>query len=152
LLCTLIDTGIRIDEAVNLKTSAIDFDNLLITVRGKGQKERIVPFSHELRKVLFRFMKHGQKFVFPVRGGSHLEYHRDFKALMVTLGIQGFEGSFHTCRRAFAKNYLRRRGNLLYLKNILGHESVLTTQTYVEVELDALTEAHLEISLMENLH
>ncbi len=153
LLCTLVDTGIRIDEAVNLKTSDIDFNNLLITVKGKGQKERIIPFSHELRKVLFRFMKHGEKFVFPVKGGGHLEYHnarRDFKALMSNLGVEGFQGSFHACRRAFAKNYLRRRGNLLYLKNILGHESVQTTQTYVEVELDALHEAHSEISLMCN--
>ncbi len=155
LLCTLIDTGIRIEEALTLKCSVVDLDNLVLLVRGKGNKERIVPFSHELRKVLYRFMKHGEKYVFPVRGGGHLEYHnarRDFKALMVKLGIAGFEGSFHACRRAFAKNYLRRRGNLLYLKNILGHESVQTTQTYVEVELDALQEAHLEISLMENLH
>jgi site-specific recombinase XerD len=137
-----------------LKTPAIDFNNLLIAVRAR-EKEPIDPFSHEPRKVLYRFMKHGEKYVFPVKGGGHREYHkarRDFKASMVRLGIVGFEGSFYLCRRAFAKNYLRLKGNLLYLKNILGHESVSTTQTYVEVELDALTQAHSNISLMENLH
>ena len=68
---------------------------------------------------------------------------------MKRLRIEVYQGSFHACRRAFAKNYLRRRGNLLCLKNILGHESVVTTQTYVEVELEALQEAHTEISVME---
>jgi len=155
LLCTLIDTGVRIEEALTLRTSAVDFDNLLITVRGKGNKERIVPFSFELRKVLFKFVRrHNQKFLFPVRSGGHLEYHnarRDFKDLMTALGIE-LPGSFHNCRRAFAKNYLRRRGNLRYLQNVLGHESIVTTQGYVEVELEALQEAHSEISILENIH
>jgi site-specific recombinase XerD len=64
LLFTLIDTGIRIDEAVTMKASAGDFNNLLISVRGKVQKERIIPLSYDLRKVLYRFMKHGEKYSF----------------------------------------------------------------------------------------
>jgi site-specific recombinase XerD len=71
--------------------------------------------------------------------------------LVSNLGVEGFKAHSRPIA-CFAKNYLRRRGNLLYLKNILGHESVQTTQTYVEIELEALTEAHLEISLLENLH
>jgi integrase/recombinase XerD len=51
LLCTLADTGIRIDEAFGLTRNSVDFDNLLLTVKGKGSKERILPFSIELRKV-----------------------------------------------------------------------------------------------------
>jgi integrase/recombinase XerD len=155
LLCLLIDTGLRINEALTIKVSSVDLDNLLVTVRGKGNKERIVPFGYELRKVLFRFMKHGKRFLFPVRDGGHLEYHnarRDFGTLMVKLGIDGFEGTFHACRRAFAKNYIRRRGNLFYLRDVLGHESVKTTEGYVEVDMESLQEAHSEISIMENFH
>ena len=53
--CLLLDAGLRIDEALRLEPSGVDFDNLLVTVYGKGQKERRIPFSHEMRKILFRW-------------------------------------------------------------------------------------------------
>ena len=57
LVCTLIDTGIRINEALNLEIARVDFDNLMITVtKGKGKKERIVPMSLDLRKILHRYV------------------------------------------------------------------------------------------------
>jgi integrase/recombinase XerD len=57
LVCTLIDTGIRINEALNLELARVDFDNLMITVtKGKGKKERIVPMSLDLRKILHRYI------------------------------------------------------------------------------------------------
>jgi len=55
LACTLTDTGVRIDEALGLRRGDVDFDNLLLKVRGKGRKERLVPFSFELRRLLFRW-------------------------------------------------------------------------------------------------
>jgi integrase/recombinase XerD len=54
LVLLLLDVGLRIDEALSIRVRDIDFDNLLIKVRGKGDKERIVPFSFDLRKHLFR--------------------------------------------------------------------------------------------------
>ena len=57
LVCLLLDAGLRIEEALALRTRDVDFDNLLVTVFGKGRKERRVPFSFELRKVLFRYEK-----------------------------------------------------------------------------------------------
>jgi integrase/recombinase XerD len=155
LLCTLADTGIRIDEALGLTRNGIDFDNLLLTVKGKGNKERILPYSIELRKVLFRWLKqHKSHFVFPSRDGGRLLYdnmRREFTKFMEKLGIDGFDGAFHAFRRCFAKNYTRRGGNLFYLQQILGHEDIKTTRTYVEVELEALQEAHLKTSLMSRL-
>jgi len=50
----LTDTGIRIEEALGLRQADVDVDNLLLTVRGKGRKERLVLFSFELRRILFR--------------------------------------------------------------------------------------------------
>ena len=55
IVCLLLDTGLRIEEALTLRRRDVDFDNLLVTVFGKGRKERRVPFSFELRKVLFRY-------------------------------------------------------------------------------------------------
>ena len=57
LVALLLDTGVRIDEALTLRVCDLDFDNLLLTVFGKGRKERRIPFSFELRKVLFSFQK-----------------------------------------------------------------------------------------------
>jgi site-specific recombinase XerD len=51
---TMLDTGQRISEVLELTTGDVDFDNMTLRVRGKGGKHRLVPFSHELRKVLFR--------------------------------------------------------------------------------------------------
>src|ERR1700691_6253502 len=56
LTLILLDTGCRISEALTLRMTEIDLENLLITLDGKGRKQRIVPFSFELRKVLFRFI------------------------------------------------------------------------------------------------
>jgi integrase/recombinase XerD len=55
LVCTLADTGLRISEALGLTVDRVDFDNLLLTVKGKGSKERVVPFSYELRRILWKY-------------------------------------------------------------------------------------------------
>src|SRR5271166_960936 len=57
LLLFLLDTGCRISEALTLRVREIDFDNLLVTLDGKGRKQRVVPFSFELRKAVFRHCK-----------------------------------------------------------------------------------------------
>ena len=54
-MCALFDTGCRIDHVIKLTTSDVDLDNLLLTVYGKDSKERKVPFSFELRKLLFGY-------------------------------------------------------------------------------------------------
>ncbi|HST51728.1 MAG TPA: tyrosine-type recombinase/integrase [Pyrinomonadaceae bacterium] len=114
MLC--LDTGIRVEEALTLPTSKVDFDNLLITVRGKGSKERTIPFSVELRKVLFKYLRgHKHQLVFCTRNGYQLMYdncRRDFKKLLEKLGIT-LEGSFHVLRRTFARNYVRFSGRLV---------------------------------------
>ena len=56
LTLILLDTGCRISEALTLRVREIDMDNMLVTLDGKGRKQRIVPFSFELRKTLFRYI------------------------------------------------------------------------------------------------
>src|SRR5215467_15965835 len=54
-VCLVLDTGLRVSEMLTLRRDDLDFDNLILKVLGKGRKERLVPFSTELRKRLFRF-------------------------------------------------------------------------------------------------
>jgi integrase/recombinase XerD len=154
LICLLADTGARIEEALTLTCSRIDFDNLLLTVNGKSNKERIIPFSPELRKVLFKYLRnHKHSLVFCSRKGTRLLYdncRRDLNLIMDQLGIKT-EGSFHVFRRTFARNYVRFGGNLFYLQQCLGHADLKTTRGYVRVDIDALQETHVKTSLLSRL-
>jgi integrase len=101
----------RIAEALRLERGDLDFDNLLIKVHGKGGKQRLVPMSLELRKVLFRFIGTSQSGpVFASRSGTRLGQRnklRDFKAFGERIGaIRDVRCSFHTLRHTFALNYI----------------------------------------------
>lgn len=153
LAIALMDTGCRVDELLSITNEQIDLDNLFIKVMGKGSKERLIPISLELRKVLFRYIKtHAHSLVFPAKNGVKFNYQnawRDFTDMLKGLGIEAI--GFHCLRRTYARNYLRRGGNLFYLKTVLGHERLETTEMYVEVETQALQETHLRTSLLTRL-
>ncbi len=153
LALTLIDTGGRVDEFLSLTRENVNFESLTIKVKGKGSKERIVPMSIELRRVLMRYLKtHGHALVFPARNGAKFDYqnsYRDFTNLQRRLGIAPI--GFHALRRTFAKSYLRHGGNLLYLKAVLGHVRLETTEKYVEIEEEALQQTHTRTSPLVRL-
>jgi site-specific recombinase XerD len=155
LLCLLIDTGIRIEEALTLRRSKIDFENLLITVMGKGNKERTIPMSVELRKVLCRWLnKNNHELVFSTKQGARLGYdnvRRDFRALAEKLGIEGVRVSPHTLRHTFARNYVRSGGNLFYLMKTLGHTTLTMSKRYVELDEQDLKEMHTRVSIMNRM-
>ena len=73
-MLTLLDTGCRIDEVLSLRVEDCDMDNLLLTVNGKGRKQRRVPFSFELRRVLSRYVadycKSGDAVLFGTQRGK----------------------------------------------------------------------------------
>ena len=100
---------------------------MCIRVLGKGNKQRLVPMSFELRKLLFRWVQRcPREFVFGTRTGSKLtvrNFQRDFKLMCGKLAITGVRCSPHTLRHTFAVSYLRAGGNLFYLSKILGHTS-----------------------------
>lgn len=162
LLCTLTDCGFRISECLGIELSKIDFNNLLITVTGKGNKERIVPMSVELRKTLYRYIqkhritKFDSKYLFCTSMGTKLTYrnaYRDLEAVMLSVGVDknAIDGFFHAFRRKFARSYVKTGGNLFYLQTAMGHSTLQMTKRYVEVEADDLKEAHVKTSLLSRL-
>ena len=130
----------------------MDFENLLITVMGKGARERIVPMSLELRKVLVRWRKqHDSEYFFPTRSGNRLSYHnvlKEFKSLCERLNITGVRMSFHQLRRSFAKSFIQEGGSLSHLMRMLGHSNVTTTQRYVNLLTEDLKETHKKTSIL----
>ncbi len=87
LVCLLLDAGLRIEEALTLRRTDLDFDSLFVTVFGKGRKERRIPFSFELRKVLFRYEQVPTKqcprcdLAFPSRQGTHWDQRNSLRGL-----------------------------------------------------------------------
>jgi integrase len=144
---TALDTGMRIQELLNLRRTDVDFDNLLFRVHGKGNKHRLVPMSIELRKLLFRYLaQHQFDRVFCTSRGSQptqRNLSRDFKLLCALLGIAGVRVSFHTLRHSFAVEYLKAGGNVLYLQRILGHTTLEMTNRYCRsLGIDDLKKVH----------
>jgi len=159
LICLFLDTGLRLSEALGLTNDDVDFDNLIIKVKGKGGKHRLVPMSLELRKVLFRWrqkppehLSHHSGLMFSTKYGTQLHARdslRDFKKLCRKLRITGVRCSPHTLRHTFAVNYLRAGGNLFYLSKILGHSSVQTTERYLQsLQVEDLQAVHNRLSLL----
>lgn len=154
LLTLLIDCGLRVDEAMGLEKSRVKFENMMLTVKGKGNKERSVPFSVECRKVLFKYLRnHKFDLVFCNRHGGKLRYdnlRRDWNLLIGKLGIET-DGAFHSLRRTFATNFAREGGSVFALQSILGHASIQTTQRYVGLNTEDLQRHHARTSLLRRL-
>jgi integrase/recombinase XerD len=154
VLC-LLDTGCRISEVLGLRVQDCDFDNLLLTVNGKGQKQRKIPFSFELRKILVRyvgeFCPHPYALVFGTRRGSSLSKHvvsRDVKLLCARMGFDAPERTLHAFRHTFAIHYLRKGGSVFHLQKVLGHSSLEMTRRYSNLLTEDLQEMHQRVSLL----
>jgi integrase/recombinase XerD len=155
ILFLLVDVGARIDEALSLKRTAIDWDSLMVVLQGKGNKERRVPMGLECRRHLFRWANtHNHELVFSTRDGSKLRYdnlRRDFLGLLDKLGIPKTEGCFHAFRIYFGKSYLRNGGNPLYLQRVFGHSTLEMTKRYVEADDEDLQIAHRSLSPLDQI-
>ncbi len=149
----ILDTGLRIREVLGLTKGQVDFDNMLLKVKGKGNKFRLVPFSPECRKVLFKAShRHEFDLIFSTRNGTLVtprNFLRDFKLLGRKLAILGVRLSPHTLRHTFAVNFLQSGGDIYMLSRILGHSSVKTTEVYLKsLGVDALQEVQARTSLL----
>lgn len=151
---TLMDTGCRSGEAMGLTWADVDFDNLLLKLHGKGAKDRLVPFSFELRRHLWRWKQLNRwDLVFPSRHGQRAGKRntlRDTKLLCKDLGIVPPARTLHAFRHTFAVNYLRRGGSVFHLQKCLGHSSLEMTRRYANLVTEDLQKIHERVSLLSS--
>jgi integrase/recombinase XerD len=146
LLELLYGTGLRVSELVSLPRSALQGDSRMLTVKGKGGRERMVPLNTKARAALDLYLQtiqpeNGSKakeaWLFPSWGeGGHLtrqKFARDLKALGASVDIDGDRLSPHVLRHAFASHLLDRGADLRVLQTLLGHADISTTQIYTHV-------------------
>jgi integrase/recombinase XerD len=153
LMILLLDTGLRISEALGLERRHIDLDGRILHVLGKGHRERLVPISTECRKHLYRLVARGGNptdLVFATRSDMRLRYrntYRDVKVLCAAIGITGRHVHPHAFRHCFATNYIRRGGDIYRLSRILGHSAIGTTTLYLRsMGVEHLQEGHEQLS------
>ena len=151
----VVDTGCRNSEALALRWADVDMDNLLLKLRGKGAKDRLVPFSFDLRRRLWRWKRmNGFDLVFPTMHATRLGRRvqlRDVKLLCKRLGIVPPARTIHALRHTFAVNYLRRGGSVFHLQKVLGHSSLEMTRRYANLVTEDLQAVHERVSLLAKI-
>ncbi len=148
LLETLYATGLRITELVSLKRTAIHADNRVMTIKGKGGRERMVPIGGKAKEALERYLaeldlitadkeQDTSPFIFPSRGKEgHLTRRRVgqmLEAHAADAGVSTQHLSPHTLRHAFATHLLANGADLRSVQQMLGHADISTTQIYTHV-------------------
>jgi integrase/recombinase XerD len=163
LLEVLYATGLRVSELVSLPLSASRRDARMIVVRGKGNKERLVPLNEASRQAMADYLAAmealkpekkknaaASKWLFPSFGESgHLtrqHFARDLKELASASGIAPRLVSPHVLRHAFASHLLHNGADLRIVQTLLGHTDISTTQIYTHVVEERLK------SLVRDLH
>ncbi len=152
MLETLYGCGLRVSELVNLKLSDLFFDEGFIKVTGKGDKQRFVPISHHTTKFinlyklqvrnLGKIAAGHEDTLFLNRNGRGLTRAMIFtiiKDLAVTVGNTK-NISPHTFRHSFATHLLENGADLRAIQQMLGHESITTTEIYMHVDRSHLSE------------
>ena len=151
LLELLYATGLRVSELVSLRRSAVMRDTSYLTVRGKGNKERVVPLNDRARDAIKTYVVTLEPgvFLFPASGAegylSRQVFGRDLKGLAARAGISSARVAPHVLRHAFASHLLAGGADLRVVQMLLGHADISTTQIYTHVldeKLRTLVETH----------
>lgn len=140
----LYATGLRVSELIALPRSAATTRERFLIVRGKGDKERLVPLNEAARRAardwLAALTEAGQgdgRWLFPSEGESgHLTrqvFGRDLKMLGGAAGLSASALSPHVLRHAFASHLLQNGADLRVVQELLGHADIATTQIYTHV-------------------
>lgn len=152
LLELIYGSGLRISECQGLCWNQIMTSEHLVRVFGKGSKERIVPITESLLKYIGMFkqaeIENGMSptptgFVFQSKNGGAIHVvilRKDIHDLLRDIGWEG-KASPHVLRHSFATHLLENGAEIMSVKEMLGHESISTTQVYTHVSAERLREA-----------
>lgn len=143
---TLYSCGVRVSELINLEISRLYLDEGYIVVKGKGSKERMVPISEEATKQIKLYLevraqqdniKDGEEnYLFLNRRGHRLTRVMIFYIVRQLCELAGIRKTIspHTLRHSFATHLLEGGANLRAIQQMLGHESIVTTEIYIHLD------------------
>lgn len=152
LMEVLYATGLRVSELVALPVAAVRGDPVMILVKGKGNKERMVPLSNPARQALQAWIAERDRaedakpqksrYLFPSRSAeghlTRLRFYALVKEFALAAGLDPAKVTPHTLRHAFATHLLARGADLRAIQMLLGHADLATTEIYTHVLEDRL--------------
>jgi site-specific recombinase XerD len=141
----IYSSGLRVSEAAGLRVKDIDFDRREITVRGKGDRDRVTPFSRVVKEFLLLFLKErlrrpeawvfcgsrGSRAGEGIRGTSISER---FRVLLRRFGMDKPEISTHSIRHSTATHLLENGAGVRHVQELLGHKNIETTVRYTHLQ------------------
>lgn len=155
LLELLYGTGARVSEAVGLRLEDLDFDEQLVTVIGKGSKQRLVPMGRSLRAALAAYLAPGgrsemvgerrsTRLFLNARGGPLSRQGVDLvvRKRALAAGVPVATVSAHVLRHSCATHMLAHGADVRVVQELLGHASISTTQVYTAVSVPSLARAY----------
>jgi integrase/recombinase XerD len=165
-LLLLMNTGMRLSEALGLRMDDIDLQESTVRVLGKGNKERRTALSPDLLNDLEPYLRKRQvavtalglpkaPWVFPNNIGGRLSakaIQQRIKRYGAVAGIKGVRVSPHTFRHTYAVNFIRAGGDAFTLQKILGHTSLDTSRRYGELADDDVLRRQRELTPLASMN
>lgn len=151
VIATLYETGMRLAELVGLNDADVDFSSHLIKITGKRNKQRLVPFGQDLLAILEEYLdarqrefgvRHDAFFLSPKgeRIPRHQVYHLVKDSLTMVSSVQ--KKSPHVLRHSFATAMLNHDAELEAVRELLGHDSISTTEIYTHTTFEELKKVY----------
>lgn len=161
IIATLYDSGARVQELIDLEARSIDFQNNTIRLHGKRNKTRLVPLSSQVIDILTRYFKEFSI----VQNSNNIIFYNNRKEKLTREGIKYIIKKYsklaeldytkitpHTFRHTKAMHLLENDVNLVYIRDFLGHESVVITEIYAKANPEVKRKAieNLSNELIDN--
>ncbi|MGE0078127.1 MAG: site-specific tyrosine recombinase XerD [Bacteroidales bacterium] len=156
---TLYSCGLRVSELVNLKLTELFFEDGYIRIIGKGNKERLVPIGHKAIKDINQYLQQrndvnsrideeDKNIVFLNRWGRQLTREMVFTIIKKYAKLAGITKNIspHTLRHSFATHLVEGGADLRAVQEMLGHESIQTTEIYTHLDREYLRETILKFN------
>ena len=162
IILILLDAGMRISELVNIKMTDLDIQLGLVTILGKGQKQRVVPLTRFTVRELLRYIQNFRKnygfvespYLFPDNNGGHISTNsiqQYLRRLAEKAGLKDVKVTPHVFRHTFGTNAAARDANAFMIKDMMGHSSLQTTMKYIHLQTADMKAQHNRFSLVNDL-
>ncbi len=153
MLELLYATGLRVSELINLKQSQVNFNQGVLRIIGKGDRERLIPLGEESQRWLTDFidgprmeilLERQTDYLFPTRRGDRMTRQAFWHIIKRYAQKSGIDKNMspHSLRHAFATHLLNRGADLRVVQLLLGHSDLSTTQIYTHVARERLKDLH----------
>ena len=153
MLELLYATGLRVSELINLKQSQVNFNQGVLRIVGKGDRERLIPIGDESQRWLRDFidgprmeilLERQTDYLFPTRRGDRMTRQAFWHIIKRYAQKSGIDKKMspHSLRHAFATHLLNRGADLRVVQLLLGHSDLSTTQIYTHVARERLKDLH----------